>query len=259
MYNIQPKTLFVGKNTIYLPTCHSTNTFAAELIQNSEVEDGTIVITSNQTAGRGQRGNTWETVPGENITASFILKPKFLTASEQFKLNIAVSLGVHEFLASYLGSDEQAKRELKVKWPNDIYVANRKLGGILIENTLAGSRISHSIVGIGLNINQLGFAEPKAISLRMAAPSHEYDIEKLVEGLAQSLEKNYLELKNGYANRQKERYLRILFRYQEKHFFEEGINQFLGQIMGVADNGRLIVEIEGELRYFDFKEIRFVI
>ncbi|MCU0327192.1 MAG: biotin--[acetyl-CoA-carboxylase] ligase [Spirosomaceae bacterium] len=253
MYNIQPKTLFVGKNTIYLPSCHSTNTFAAELIQNSEILDGTIVITSNQTAGRGQRGNSWETIPGQNITASFILKPKFLTATEQFKLNIAVSLGVHEFLEKYLPND------LKVKWPNDIYVANRKLGGILIENSLSGSRIGCSIVGIGLNINQLGFAEPKAISLRMAAPNDEYDIEKLVEELAQSLEKNYLELKAGFANRQKERYLRILFRYQEKHFFEQGNERFSGQIMGVADSGCLIVEVNGELKYFDFKEIKFVI
>lgn len=253
MYNIQPKTLFVGKNTIYLPTCHSTNTFAAELIQNSEVEDGTIVITSNQTAGRGQRGNAWETIPGQNITASFILKPKFLTAIEQFKLNIAVSLGVHEFLEKYL------PQELKVKWPNDIYIANRKLGGILIENTLVGSRIGHSVVGIGLNINQLWFGEPKAVSLRMAVPNDEYDIEKLIEELAQSLEKNYLELKNGYANRQKERYLRILFRYQEKHFFEKGNERFIGQIMGVAENGCLIVEKDGVLEYFDFKEIRFVI
>jgi BirA family transcriptional regulator, biotin operon repressor / biotin---[acetyl-CoA-carboxylase] ligase len=253
LYNIQPNSLFVGKNTIYLPTCHSTNTLAAQMIQNQVVADGTIVITSNQTAGRGQRGNTWLTLPGQNITASFILKPTFLTATEQFNLNIAVSLAVHEFLSKYIQDD------LCVKWPNDIYIKNQKLGGILIENVLSGVRISHSVIGIGMNINQTEFENNNATSLRNIYPKTEFDIEKLVAELSESLEKNYLELKNGYANRQKERYLRILYRYQEQHEFEKDETRFLGTIIGVKEDGRLAVESGGELQFLDFKEIRFVI
>ncbi len=257
MYNIQPKTLFVGKNVIYLPTCHSTNTLASQMIQNEVVADGTIVITSNQTAGRGQRGNNWEALPGQNITTSFILKPTFLTATEQFNLNIAVSLAVYEFLSPLIIRGRVIET-LKVKWPNDIYVGDKKLGGILIENTLSGSQIAYSIIGIGLNINQLEFGENRATSLRFFNPQTEFDIEKLVENLAESLEKHYLELRNGYVNRQKERYLQTLYRYQEPHYFEKDDVRFLGTIIGVAKDGHLAIEVDGVVEYFEFKGVRFI-
>eukprot|EP01137_Pigoraptor_chileana_P015025 Opistho-2@5140 len=107
-----------------------------------------VIITDNQTAGRGQRGNVWEASIGENLTFSLILKPNFLKASEQFQLNVAVSLGVLDCLSEYIDED------LKVKWSNDIYFQNQKMGGILIENTLQGYQIGYSVIGIGLNINQ---------------------------------------------------------------------------------------------------------
>ncbi len=251
MHNFQPKTLFLGKKTIYLPSCHSTNDIAAEIIQNKQVFDGTIVITSDQTAGRGQRGNAWEALPNQNITASFILKPDFLNATEQFKLNITISLGIYEFLSQYLPEN------LKVKWPNDIYVGDRKMGGVLIENTLSGSRIGHSIIGIGLNINQLSFSEDKAISLRLATQKDEFDIEKLIGELCVCLEKYYLQLKNEHHAKQKEAYLEILYRYQEIHFFRKNDERFLGKIVDIAPTGHLMMEVNGEMGYFDFKEISF--
>ena len=256
MHNFQPKTLFLGKKTIYLPSCHSTNDIAAEIIQNKQVFDGTIVITSDQTAGRGQRGNSWEALPDQNITASFILKPTFLSATEQFRLNIAISLGIYEFLSQYLSNN------LKVKWPNDIYVGDRKMGGVLIENTLFGSRIAYSVIGIGLNINQLSFAETnnRAISLRLATQNlGEFDIEKLIGELCVSLEKYYLQLKNGHFSKQKETYLEILYRYQETHFFSKNGERFLGKIIDIAPTGHLMLEVNGEVQYFDFKEISFEI
>ena len=253
MHNFQPKTLFLGKNLIYLPSCHSTNDVAAEKIQNGAIFDGTIVITSDQTSGRGQRGNNWEALPGQNITLSVILKPDFLNAASQFSLNIAVSLGVYEFLSKY------AVEDLSIKWPNDIYIGNRKLGGILIENTLAGSRLSYSIVGIGLNINQLNFSNTKAISLRLATQHDEFDLEKLIEELCVCLEKYYLQLKNGHAANQKKQYLQILYRFEETHYFSKNGSRFLGKIVGIADSGQLMLEVEGEIQYFDFKEIAFEI
>ena len=253
MHNFQPKTLFLGKNTIYLPSCHSTNDTAAEIIQNAQAFDGTIVITSDQTSGRGQRGNTWETLPGQNITMSVILKPDFLNASQQFSLNIAISLGIYAFLSKYISE------ELKIKWPNDIYVGNRKMGGVLIENTLSGSRISFAIVGIGLNINQLEFSENRTISLRLAIRKDEFALESLVEELCICLEKYYLQLKSGKASVLKQQYLNRLYRYQETHYFRRNDQRFLGKIVGIADNGPLMVEIDGEVNYFDFKEIAFEI
>ncbi len=257
MHNFQPKTLFLGKKAIYLPSCHSTNDIAAEIIQNKQVFDGTIVITSDQTAGRGQRGNTWEALPGQNITISFILKPDFFNASEKFRLNIAISLGIHHFLSKYLPEN------LTVKWPNDIYFGDRKLGGVLIENTLSGNRITYSIVGIGLNINQLDFVEnSRAISLRLATQKGEFDLESLIDELCQSIEKYYLQLKSGMPPKghfleQKEAYLDILYRYQEKHFFYKNETRFLGKIVDVAPTGHLIMEVDEKIKYFDFKEISF--
>lgn len=256
MHNFQPKTLFLGKKTIYLPTCHSTNDIAAEIIQNKQVFDGTIVITSDQTAGRGQRGNSWEALPGQNITFSLIVKPDFLNANEQFKLNIAVSLGIYSFLNQYVPD------KLAVKWPNDVYVGDRKMGGVLIENTLSGSRIAYSVIGIGLNINQLSFSETntRAVSLRLATQSlDEFDIEKLIGELCENLEKYYLQLKNGHSLKQKEAYLEILYRYQEYHYFSKNDTRFLGKIIDIAPTGHLMLEVNGEVEYFDFKEISFEI
>lgn len=254
MHNFQPKTLFLGKNTVYLPSCHSTNDIAAEIIQTKRVFDGTIVITSDQTAGRGQRGNSWEALPNQNITVSMILKPDFLNIAQQFRLNTAVSLGIYDFLCKYLSDG------LTIKWPNDVYVGNRKMGGVLIENTLSGSRIAYSVVGIGLNINQLSFANDKAISLRLASQHQDdFEIEKLIEQLCECIEKYYLQLKNGHTEVQKKKYLERVYRIDEWHQYEQNGERFVGKIVDVAETGHLIMEVGEEIKKFDFKEVSFVI
>lgn len=252
MHNFQPKTLFLGKNLVYLPSCHSTNDIAAEKIQNGSTFEGTVVITSDQTAGRGQRGNSWEALPGQNITMSVILKPDFLNATAQFSLNIAVSLGVYEFLSKYVAEN------LSIKWPNDIYIGNRKIVGMLLENTISGNRLSYTIAGIGVNINQLSFSNDKIISLRLATRHDEYDLEKLIEELCVCLEKYYLQLKNGHTAIQKKQYLQHLYRFGETHAFSKDGSKFSGKIVGIADNGQLMIEVEGEIQYFGFKEVSFV-
>lgn len=253
MHNFQPKTLFIGKNAVYLPSCHSTNDIAAEIIQNKKAFDGTIVITSDQTAGRGQRGNTWVSFPNQNITISIILKPDFLQAKEQFKLNIAISLGIFDFLCKYLNQD------LAIKWPNDIYIGNKKMGGVLIENTLSGSRVVFSVVGIGLNINQLEFFSKKATSLKLATGKEDFDIEKLLEQLCVCIEKYYLQLKTGNFEIQKKKYLERLFRFGDLSNFSQNGNVFQGKIIDVAETGHLIMKVGEEIKSFDLKEISFEI
>ncbi|WP_026994261.1 biotin--[acetyl-CoA-carboxylase] ligase [Flectobacillus major] len=254
MYKIQPNTLFTGKIIKYLPTCHSTNDIAAEMIQSQDVFEGTIVITDHQTAGRGQRGNTWEASSAQNLTLSIILKPSFLKASEQFKLNVAISLGVYDFLSEFI--DEG----LKIKWSNDIYHENKKLGGILIENTLQGYQIGYSVVGIGLNINQLQFTVPTASSLRKVTESPiPYDLDAVLGKLLEQIEKYYLQIKQGYYETLKIKYLHVLFRYQEWHYFRKDGQLFSGQIIGIDETGRLAIESEDMVHYFGFKEVEFVI
>lgn len=254
MYNIQPNTLFTGKLIKYLPSCHSTNDIAVEMIQSENtVFEGTVIITDNQTAGRGQRGNTWEASSGENLTFSLILKPNFLKASDQFQLNIAISMGVFDFLSAFI--DES----LSIKWSNDIYYKDQKMGGILIENSLQGYQIGHSIVGIGLNINQLEFSNLRATSLRSITHNPlKYDLSEILKRLLENLEKNYLKIKNNDFESLKTNYLANLYRFQKYHYFKRNGQQFLGQIVGIDETGKLGIETDENVIYFDFKEVEFV-
>ena len=255
MYNIQPNTLFTGKLINYLPSCHSTNDIAVQMIQSENmVFEGTVIITDNQTAGRGQRGNIWEACTGENLTFSLILKPNFLKASDQFQLNVAVSMGVLDFLSEFI--DEN----LKVKWSNDIYVGDKKMGGILIENSLQGYQIGHSIIGIGLNINQTEFSNERATSLRKITQNPlKYDLSELLKKLLENIEINYLKIKSRQYESLKVGYLSNLFRFEEYHYFKKNGQQFLGRITGIDETGKLGIETDGNVIYFDFKEVEFVI
>ena len=252
MYKIHSDNLIIGKNIHYLPSCQSTNDIAAELLRQSDIMEGTVVITDCQTAGRGQRGNLWQTLPGDNFTLSIILRPTFLLATEQFWLNMAISLGVHEFFSVFLSD------HLTVKWPNDIYYRNQKMGGILIENTLKGYSLDATVVGIGLNINQLDFDALPATSLRLLT-HQQYDLPKLLPKLLTCLEKTYLALRNNQRDAIKAAYLQVLFRYQTPHLFRKNNTIFTGVIMGTDPSGQLVVLVDGALQYFGFKEIEFVL
>ncbi|WP_139925827.1 biotin--[acetyl-CoA-carboxylase] ligase [Hymenobacter sp. DG01] len=250
---IYPQTLFTGQQLVWLPECPSTNTEAYQLAVQNRATDGCCVITDKQTAGRGQRGNQWEAAPGENLTLSVVWHPGFLPAADQFLLSQAVALAVHDWLVTLLGPDPA----LRVKWPNDIFFGHQKLGGILIENTLNGPKIQHSIVGIGLNINQRQFEVPTATSLGCLT-GRAYTLPALVARLLESLERRYLQLRSGKVGALRAEYLRVLYRFQEEHEYEAAGRRFRGQIVGVDETGRLAVATKGELHYFDLKEIRYI-
>ncbi|MBD2699449.1 biotin--[acetyl-CoA-carboxylase] ligase [Spirosoma sp. BT702] len=254
MYKIYPKTLFLGQIIQYLPTCQSTNDEASALIARTDAAEGTLVITDYQTAGRGQRGNLWLAASGQNLTFSLILKPSFLRATEQFWLNMAISLGIYDALQPLTGD------LLRVKWPNDIYVGSKKLGGILIENTLHGSNIAWSVVGMGLNINQTELSYVTATSLQLESPlPNGYDLSGLLRMLCTTIEQRYLQLRSGQREELKNNYLQILYRYQEEQLFESQGRHFRGTIIGVDDAGRLAVVENGDVRYFGFKEVSFIL
>jgi BirA family transcriptional regulator, biotin operon repressor / biotin---[acetyl-CoA-carboxylase] ligase len=256
LYKIHPKTLFIGQNSYYLPSCQSTNDEAADLIAQSDPPEGTVIITDNQTAGRGQRGNTWITEPGLNLTFSTILRPNFLTPSEQFWLNIAFSLGVADALQPLTDG------LLRIKWPNDIYVDNQKLGGILIENTLQGSKLAWSVIGLGLNVNQAAFPVGTATSLQARFPLPDgYYLPAILTTLCEAIEQRYLQLKANHRNALKASYLQQLFRYGERHLFKDVLqdNYFEGTIANVNENGQLIVTANGQNQVFNFKEIEFIL
>ena len=247
-----PNTLFMGQQLFFLPVCESTNSEAQQLLLKNKATEGCVVLTDEQTRGRGQRGNSWEAAPGKNITLSVILSPAFLAVRHQFYLNMAVSMAVLDLLR------EQGLEQAQVKWPNDLYFEDKKLGGILIENTVNSLSIQHSIVGIGLNVNQLHFGISTASSVA-AVVGTQLDVKRLVTRLMEMLEKRYLELRSGKLDKIKFEYLQALYRYHELHKFSVGGEEVTGQIVGVDEDGRLAVVINHELRYFAFKEIAYII
>lgn len=251
MHKILANTLFLGKDIYYLPDCHSTNEVAAERVKAKKAGEGSIVITDRQTKGRGQRGNRWYSEPGMNLTFSLILKPVFLDASEQFDLNMAVSLGIREALAEYIPS-------ILVKWPNDIvHPEQGKLGGILIENTLGNGGITFSIVGIGLNINQTDFPFPNATSMASLAGA-ELDKEEIFKVLISRIEKYYLLLKKGHIKTIRSTYQANMFRFGQMSTFNDGEN-FTGQIIGISEQGKLIIEKNNRgVHQYAFKQVKFV-
>ena len=248
---VTPQTLFTGQQLLWLPACASTNSEAHSLILQNRASEGCTVITDFQTAGRGQRGNHWEAAPAENLMLSVVWQPTFLAAAQQFRLSQAVALGVHDWATTLLGTGPK----LKLKWPNDLYYGDQKLGGILIENTLNGPNIHHTIVGIGLNINQQLFATPTATSVGQLT-GRPYAREALAARLLECLERRYLQLRAGQVGQLRREYLQALYRYQETHRYEVDGQGVSGQIVGVEDDGRLAVAIDGELRRFGLQEIR---
>lgn len=252
---ISPQTLFTGQQLLWLPECPSTNSEAQALLVQNRASEGCTVITGYQSQGRGQRGNQWHVAPGENLTLSVVWMPTFLAAGRQFLLSQAVALGVHDWASALLGPDPK----LKVKWPNDLYFGNQKFGGILIENSLNGTKIQHSIVGIGLNVNQQQFPITTATSLGQLT-GRAYALDTLAARLLESLERRYLQLRAGQVATLRADYLRTLYRYQETHFFEIDGQRVAGQIVGVEEDGRLALALGSkELRRFGMQEIRYVV
>ena len=249
---IRPQTLFTGQQLIWLPACGSTNAEAQRLLGENRASEGCTVATDHQTAGRGQRGNRWEATAGENLTLSVVWFPTFLDAGQQFLLSQAVALAVHDWAAALLGPSSA----LRVKWPNDLYYGPQKLGGILIENALSGQQIQHSVVGIGLNVNQLGFEVPTATSLA-GLTGRAYDLGPLAAHLLECLERRYLQLRAGRVGALRQTYLQALYRYRELHTYEVAGQRVSGQIVGVGEDGRLAVEIGGSVRWFGLQEIRY--
>ncbi|RZK49044.1 MAG: biotin--[acetyl-CoA-carboxylase] ligase [Pedobacter sp.] len=248
-------TLFIGQNYIKLTSVDSTNTYLKNILTNSEpLPEGTVIMAENQFSGRGQLQNKWLSKPGENLTFSVYLKPNFLTITQQFYLNITVSLGVWEVLERYLGAD------VKIKWPNDIYYKDKKLGGILIENSIQGSLFKNTIIGIGINVNQQAFdaeLSDKAISLNQILHKN-VDINALMTDICQVIEKYYFQLKAQKLEKLMADYQAQLYQLHQASLFEKDGEVFVGVVRGVTNSGQLQIEVNHHMETYNFKEIKFI-
>ena len=240
---------------VKLNAINSTNTFLRDLARESVVENLTVVVTENQTKGKGQFNSKWTSEIGKNLTFSILYNFSTLSVDNAFYLNCAVSLAVYDTLSKY------HKKKLKVKWPNDILSSNKKLCGILIENTVSNGNITSTIIGIGLNVNQENFPKdiPNATSLKIVT-GKKIDKEKLLQELLDKLEQRLLMVVNKQFILLQKSYEQVLYKKNKPVMFRNVLlGNFLGKILGINKQGKLIVELEDEtLKTFDLKEIQFV-
>lgn len=244
---------FNGQKLISLKRVSSTNDYLKqELSKSTPFPEGTVIMAEEQFMGRGQVGSRWEGEPGKNLTFSLLLRPDFLPAHQQFQLNIAISSAIHRVLSSFLGG------ATKVKWPNDILVGDRKLGGILIENSVQGTHIRESVVGIGINVNQTDYHyAPRACSIRQLL-HREYIITDLLYDLCGSIEQSYRQLKAFDFLAQKQYYIAHLYGLGQNKTFRQQNNERIGSITGVDPQGRLIIRFGEDTETFAFKEIEML-
>lgn len=210
-------------------------------------------MAESQYAGRGQQQNGWHAEPGKNLTFSLLLNPAFLEVHNQFSLNVAISTGVNNALVPLLGS------KLKIKWPNDIYYGDKKLGGILIENVVQGPTLKHAVIGIGLNVNQTDFPPhlPNPVSVKQIL-HRDYDLRALLTEICRCIEAAYLKLRSGKTAALHQDYLNNLYWLNEQHEFRSNNSVFKGAVRGVTQDGLLMVDKDGAELTFNLKEIEFL-
>ena len=243
-------TRYLGKQTFYYPSCDSTNRQAQQLLQEGEGTHGALVYTDHQTAGRGQQGSDWEAAPSQNLTVSLILFPA-LTVEKQHWLTIVASLSVHDAISFWLSQPPT------IKWPNDILCESSKICGILIQNNLKGRKIHSSVVGIGLNVNQTKFAVPGATSLALLT-GQRWNRQEVLARWAECAERRLAQLEQQDFSTLSDDYLARMHWRGERHRFEDAKGQFYGTIEGIDERGQLTVKTEGQTRYYDVKQLKYV-
>ena len=226
--------IFKNKKIIRLEEVDSTNSILAAKYSSRSLPEGSVVVASSQTKGRGQGQSKWQSEPGKNLTCSFIIYPEFVDPSKQFYISKTVSLAVADLVGLY--TDKVA-----IKWPNDIYVNDKKIAGLLIENSIEKNAIKTSIIGIGLNVNQKEFPSslPNPTSL-LKLTKTKHDLEEILESLGNILEYRYSLLKGKEWDVIDENYLNLLYRYKKLALYEIKGKRIAGSIEGVEPTGELI-------------------
>jgi len=231
----------------FLNQVNSTNNY----LKNLEAENGLVVYTDYQTAGRGTAGNTWESEPNKNLLCSILLEFNFVKIEHQAYINMAISIALQSVI------QEITSKKCYVKWPNDIYIENKKIAGILIENAIQGTVLKQSIIGIGLNVNQIIFENKNAISLKNIL-NHDLEIAHILHQITFNLNTVYQILKNGNYHEIAAQYNQLLFRKNEVCQFIISNKVYNGTIVNVNNYGLLQVIIDNKLQEFAHKEIAMV-
>ncbi len=262
---LPPVSHYLGTPFIELQSIDSTNNYALAQIHANLAQPGTCYFAYEQTAGKGQRGKSWATEKGSNITLSIVLKPEFLQPFQQFQLSACVAVATHNFLSRY------TDKAIKIKWPNDLYWKDKKLGGILIENIIGGmtddrwqtteqpSDWKWAIIGIGININQTDFPADlrNPVSLKQIT-GHNFNTAQLAKELCRSIDDFYKQLINEGGTHILDTYNHVLYKKDKIVKLKKDNRIFESTVKGVSQTGQLITQHAIEER-FDFGEVEWVL
>jgi len=246
--------MIIGTNVRRCEKVSSTNTVAAAMLNGQEPAEGTVITASFQESGKGQPGNSWESEPGKNLLMSVILYPVMVSPSDQFIISRMVSLAVYDLVSKHT-------RKARIKWPNDIYVGNDKIAGILIENSIMGETLGSSIAGIGLNVNQTVFRSgaPNPVSLRQVTGAG-LDLAVVTNELIAAFDTRYGMVIRGEAATLESDYHQVLYRAGEWHRYSDDSGMFEGMIERVMPDGMLSVRKRGGVsRLYAFREIDYIL
>lgn len=244
---------FENYEFIHKAEVDSTNNYVRSLVDSFPEKEFVVVSTKFQTSGRGQRGNSWESERGKNLLFSFSCRPTFLEANQQFTISQAISLSIKEEL-------EHHAKKMSIKWPNDIYWREKKIGGILIENDLEGKHIALSIIGVGINLNQLEFTSgaPNPVSL-MQATGQPKTPDVILRKILARFEFYYHKLAEGRIDLIAELYKKSLLRRRGYHIFKDENGLFGARIHHIKPDGHIVLQdTEKHLRTYSFKDIEYI-
>ena len=248
---------------INLPTVDSTNTFIREMLAEEgtgqvvsaqSLPGFTLVVADDQTKGRGQQGNSWETERGKNLTFSLLCHPDFVKPSEQFLLSQGMALAICRTLEGFVEG-------VTVKWPNDIYVGDKKISGTLIECDLQSKQISNCILGVGINVNQMEFRSdaPNPTSLQLLT-GRVFDREEILSSVIAYFQRYYECLRQGQTDEVRKEYMTSLYRRTGFHHYADVRGEFMAEIAAVEPTGHLHLRFQnGSVVRYEFKEVRFIL
>ncbi len=240
---------------IHLAETESTNSYAVQLLASERPQEGTVIVADFQTRGKGTDANSWESEKGKNLTFSLILYPAF-RADRQFVLNKAISTAIYKFLVKELGS-----HKVSIKWPNDLYVGDKKICGILIKNSVIGNRFEYVVVGIGLNVNQTVFASlaPNPVSMKNIS-GFDFALNDALDSLLDCIALEYETVQKGRYHEIESAYHVALYRLGQQHeYIIRGAKTF-ATITGTNEYGQLLLETpDRNLVICDMKEVRFFV
>lgn len=252
----------VSVSRINLPAVDSTNSYVRAMLQEeatgqvvsaNSFSGFTLVVADDQTKGRGQQGNGWETEKGKNLTFSLLCHPDFILASRQWLISQCMAVAIQQTLSRYVEGVE-------VKWPNDIYVGDHKISGTLIECDLQGKHISNCIIGVGININQTVFRSdaPNPTSLQLLT-GRPHDREEILSSLLSQFQYYYAQLQEGREDTIRQLYMQHLYRREGFHRYRDVRGVFLAEIADVEPTGHLRLRFEdGNVVRYELKEVQFI-